>query len=378
MSHVPLSRTPRSILSSRDDHENRGHERTTTTHAQVSKSRRIPTTKALHPVIKRNNLSCREQHQEADASRGYRDYRMEEERYKTSVRDEQDEILEDLENQLYELSDGHPRVILKPRADQEGDILDYVFESVENFICRNKEDHNDNQAGYEGEDEKSIVENESRLQKIPNKNYEHDQAMEYDRDVLDYVFECGDPGDLEPEMFFRQRHAKDQTILVDRLIEPGHDNEARRQSLDWKDANVLVPMRLSQLPEGSWACARSNSIADEYCSSDETTEESRPIGRLEILRSKKRKLEARQQMVAEYMATESSGLTTKEMDQMEAQLAKSQVENTLSSHLALVEIQPEGEYKQQARLILLASILMFFLGTGFVVAAAVVFFPGLL
>ena len=328
-------------------------------------------------MIKRNNLSCRE-HQEADASRGYRDYRMEEERYKTSVRDEHDEILEDLENQLYELSDGHPRVILKPRADQEGDILDYVFESVENFICRNKEDHNDTQAGYEGEDEKSIVENESRLQKIPNKNYEHDQAMEYDRDVLDYVFECGDPGDLEPEMFFRQRHAKDQTILVDRLIEPGHDNEARRQSLDWKDANVLVPMRLSQLPEGSWACARSNSIADEYCSSDETTEESRPIGRLEILRSKKRKLEARQQMVAEYMATESSGLTTKEMDQMEAQLAKSQVENTLSSHLALVEIQPEGEYKQQARLILLASILMFFLGTGFVVAAAVVFFPGLL
>ena len=83
-------------------------------------------------------------------------------------------------------------------------------------------------------------------------------------------------------------------------------------------------------------------------------------------------------MVAEYMATESSGLTTKEMDQMEAQLAKRQVEHTLSSHLALVEIQPEGEYKQQARLILLASILMFFLGTGFVVAAAVVFYPGLL
>ena len=358
-----------------DDHENRSNKnRRRGRGHHKSTSRRIPNSKDIvHPGIVGNNLSFREQRQEVHTSREYREYRREGDRYagEKSFRDAQDEILEDLENQLHELSDGPQGILLKP----EGDMLDYVFESVENFVCRNKEDPN----GYEGEDEKSITETESRLQKIPHKNHGHVTVMEDKRDILDYVFACADPGDLKSEMVRRPpRPVEDPTILVDRLVERGHEDEIQDQPrVDWKDVNVLLPMRLSQLPEGSWAYSRSNSnrLTDESCSSDEATEESRPIGRLEILRIKKRQLEARQQMVAEYMATESLGQTSKEMDHSEAQIAQGQVQHYESSRVAQVEMHPEGEHNRQARLTLLASILMFLLGTGFVVAAAVVFFP---
>jgi len=366
-----------------DDHEHTSstNDRRSAGILHTSTSRRMmPHRKGnLHPVTNvGNNLSFRKHRQEeGDTSRReYRDSRrkrggQQQRLAEKAFRDDKDEILEDLENQLYELSDGPQGILLKP----DGDMLDYVFESVETFVCRNKEDPN----GYEGEDEKSMAEDESRLQKIPRMNYDHTKVMDNKRDILDCVFACADPGDLGSEMKIRRppRPAEDPTILVDRLVECDREDEIQNQLVDWKDANLLLPMRLSQLPEGKWSSARSNSnrMNDQSCSSDEATEESPPIGRLEILRVKKRQLEARQQMVAEYMATESLGQTSKDMDRLEAQIAQGQVQHYESSRVAQVEIQGEGEHNQQARLTLVASILMFLLGTGFVVAAAVVFFP---
>jgi hypothetical protein len=261
-----------------------------------------------------------------------------------------------------------------------GDLLDYIFEGVEKFVCRHEEEHPEAQGGVYvvGEQVTSPIERESRLQKIPPPNRDQRQIQEHRRDVLDYMFECGDRDDLEEKLVIGPTLEKDRDIL-DHVFECGSTDPVRdpRDSRDFHMRTSTHPLHNDlEIARGR---PRSNSLIEELPSNVAAAD--RRIGRVDILRMKKRQLEARKHMVGEPIRRALEEMEGNKgdygvPDDIKARVAKMQVE-ARASQFALLQIQEEEQRNLRARLTLVAGATMFVLGTGLIVTAFVFFFPKL-
>jgi len=300
---------------------------------------------------------------------------------------EQEERLEDLENQLARNNEK------KLAQTSEGDLLDYICEGVEHFVCR----HDEDQAGYEAEDDNSIIEEGySSQQKLPSRSRDPGvRTNEPPRNVLDYMFECGPRDEAEENMVI----VRTLQHILDNVFECGADGDDgvvdihKQRPPDSRDIEMRAP---ANSPERKYARPRSSSYISAYLLDETPTEDCPPIGRLEILRRKKRRLEARQQMasgrniIVEHMdvRSESRPESFDDGESLNGDLDNIATENpnvptysrpkipldSRSPRLAHARRERQNEQRRKVRLTLLAGLLMFLAGAGFIGIAVLIFY----
>ncbi len=258
-------------------------------------------------------------------------------------------------------------------AQSKGDLLDYIFENVESFICRHKNgDEKVNKDDTDGNEESMIENGQSsspeqiqRLYKVSTTDEVEVKRSTNKRDVLDYLFECGGTDDADQPLRIDPIPTKDRDIL-DYIFECGEDV----LEADSRDPSMRAPLtpqdRESSL---SFSSLRDcNSIIDAVSSLDPN--DNPRIGRAEILRQKKRQLEEQRRFL-EYRGNETRYWIPKGQHDEIAMLETS----SRVSMEALSLVQIELERSKRVQRLLIAGMVMSFVGIVWVVIAITLFFP---
>lgn len=192
----------------------------------------------------------------------------------------------------FKTNSGGPTTVLQP-IQYQGDLLDYIFESVESFLCRQdknekgqeRTNNEDNIAGTRnGPDQLH------RVYKVPSTDTKHIIHTQ-PKDTLDYIFECGGTDNDDQELRIYSTPAKDRDLL-DYMFECADDD--MYETPDSRDASFRAPQ--SPQGHGSAMASRtpnrdSSSIILTSSSSESGSNDTNRIGRAEILRQKKRQIE---------------------------------------------------------------------------------------
>lgn len=255
----------------------------------------------------------------------------------------------------------------KPR---ESDFLDYFFDNVENMVCRDEraEDNrkDDNSIVAHGDDsEESPSPEFHKLYKLPPASRGTVQKQ-YRKDVLDYMFECGNQDDTDAtQLKIYPTPAKDRDIL-DYMFECGAGDV---EEGDGRDPNERVPPHLKQA--GKTMLPRdSNSIISEVISAG--SEDSSRIGRVELLRNKKRKMEEQWRMF-QLHEPQSRYLVPHAYREKVFTITSSQPQ--VISRAEALALRMEYERNQRIRRTVIVGIVMFLVGTALILIAASFFWP---
>lgn len=313
------------------------------------------------------------------------------------VKAQEDHILEDLENQLHDLS--FKKDVQRRTPAAEGDILDHFFEGVEGMVCKQQKEENTidiegrSKSGYSVQEENSIVESVQRLQKIAKRE---DRQIQHQRDKDKSfhghnVLQCGSPDELEERMVIQPVPFKERDFL-DRLFECGAPDEGQiMKSIDSRDVDVRAPgddgrLQKEQAERGQGRKQRSSNSTLDETSSSVVTDDSR-LDRLELLRQKKRQLELRKTILentedplwgSDYETNFNleKGIEGDVSVRIEESRGNPQVE-TRVAHYALVQMKRDEERNRRNRSTLYAAVAMILLSVVLIIIAALVFFPQL-
>ena len=254
--------------------------------------------------------------------------------------------------------------------DHKSDLLDYVFENVESFVCRDKraEDEKDDNnivarvAKHDGCSPTQL----QRVHKLP-RSEGHSTPVPYRRDMLDYMFECGRGDDTEEHLKIYPTAAKDRDIL-DYMFECGAGDE---EEGDCREVSRRVPLSteeqevLSALPNRD-----SNSIFSGNVSV--RSGDSNRIGRVELLRNKKRLLEIQRQRI-QTQEPEPRYLVPR--GYREKVLTELQAEPGVSTRTQVAALQLKLERSRRIRRTAITGCVMFLVGTALILIAASFFRP---
>lgn len=248
------------------------------------------------------------------------------------------------------------------RTEHKEDFLDYFFENVEGMVCRDKrsdDDEDDNSiAAREGGTESSSASELQRLGKVARYQASIGDEEHTRKDALDYMFECGRADDMEQQLRIYPTPAEDRDIL-DHLFECGAADVEER---DCRDASRRAPLRQEQRAFSALQNRDSNSIIDEVDSAK--SEDGIRIGRVEILRNKKRQIEEQRRML-QIPETEPRYLVPRGYI-----LASLQAQQPVSARA-----DAAAERSKRIRRTLIIAIVLFLVGTALIFIAASFFWP---
>lgn len=311
------------------------------------------------------------------------------------LKKQKDDVFIDLENPQTE-GDNNYRCS-ENNQDTKGDVLDYIFENIEGFVCRDKSGDIGHGRPAKGggidENDNSSRLKLHRLQKIPTRTDagETIPVKPHRKDALDYMFECGRTDDTEQNLVIHPTPAEDRDIL-DYMFE-GRGGEVRDKPAvslsgqDFRDPSMRAPMS----PERNSALSTiqmrdSNSIVNA------PSHDSSRLSRLEMLRNKKRQLES-DRMVEHFQIDDDDddddevdegsqpylvprGYKEKvSMSHSTRSISQSKSAEVLSTTRSLVDIQTEIEVNKRTRHTLIAVIVMCFTGVALIIVAVSFFFP---